>query len=220
MKKVYLTIDDSPSENFMSKIIFLKNKNIPAIIFCIGRLIEKNEKDIIEAIRKDFVIGNHSYSHNRFSEISMERGYEEIKRTDKIIERCYKKSGRKRPAKLFRFPYGDKGDGFNPLSKNKKRFYQECLKKLGYEQPDFRNIKYNYWIKNNLKKEHDIFWTYDFEEYNLPLDRVFRDMNKKLKSKSNDIVLLHDHKETEKEFYLIIENLIKNKIKFIMPDFD
>ena len=45
-------------------------------------------------------------------------------------------------------------------------------------------------------------------------------MNKKLKSKSNDIVLLHDHKETEKEFYLIIENLIKSKIKFIMPDFD
>src|SRR3989344_2353757 len=220
MKKVYLTIDDSPSENFMRKIMFLKSKNIPAIIFCIGRLIEKNEKYVIEAIRQGFVIGNHSYNHPRFSEISNEEGYEEIVRTDKIIENCYKKSGNKRPAKLFRFPYGYKGEGLNPFSKNKKRFYQECLKKLGYEQPDFRNIKYNYWIKNNLKKEHDIFWTYDLEEYNLPLDRVFKEMNKKLKSKSNDIVLLHDHKETEKEFYLIIENLIKSKIKFIMPDFD
>ena len=108
----------------------------------------------------------------------------------------------------------------NPFSKSKKIFYQGCLKKLGYKQPDFEDIKYNYWIRYNLDKDFDIFWTYDLEEYNLPLDRVFKEMNKKLKSKSNDIVLLHDHKETEEEFYLIIENLIKSKIKFIMPDFD
>ena len=40
-KPIYLTIDDSPSHNFIEKILFLEEKKIPAIFFCIGNKIEK-----------------------------------------------------------------------------------------------------------------------------------------------------------------------------------
>lgn len=43
-KIVYLTIDDSPSIYMEEKINYLYSRNIPAIVFCIGNLIEKGFK--------------------------------------------------------------------------------------------------------------------------------------------------------------------------------
>ncbi len=49
--------------------------------------------------RPEVDIGNHSFSHPYFSELSFEECTEQILSTE-VIERRHK---------LFRFPYGDKG---------------------------------------------------------------------------------------------------------------
>jgi len=109
MKTAYLTIDDAPSKDFRKKIDFLLSKNIPAIIFCQGNDLQNNQEEIIYAIKKGFIIGNHSHDHPYFSQLTLEQAKEQIKKTDVVIDEIYQKAGILRPVKFFRFPFGDKG---------------------------------------------------------------------------------------------------------------
>ncbi|MFB6099960.1 MAG: polysaccharide deacetylase family protein [Candidatus Nanohalobium sp.] len=109
MSKAYLTIDDSPSKVMEAKLDFLDRKGIPAMFFCEGAKLEERPELVKEAIRRGFIIGNHSYSHPKFSEISFEKAKKEIKKTEEIIDDIYDKVDTERPGKFFRFPYGDKG---------------------------------------------------------------------------------------------------------------
>jgi|ETNmetMinimDraft_33_1059910.scaffolds.fasta_scaffold01907_6 peptidoglycan/xylan/chitin deacetylase (PgdA/CDA1 family) len=53
VKKIaYLTIDDGPSGDFRKKIDYLDSKNIKAILFCVGKELEKFEDSAIYAIKK------------------------------------------------------------------------------------------------------------------------------------------------------------------------
>ena len=215
-KTIYLTIDDCPSKDFRKKIDFLIANKIPAILFCIGKEIEKYPKEIIYAIKKGFIIGNHSYSHLDFSVISLKESERQIKLTDKIVDNLYKKAKVKRKIKLFRFPYGDKG----PIMKN--RNLQKILKQLGYKQPRFKDINYK-WYNLRLAKGYDMLWTYDISEYKFKrLEEVFEKilhMQGRLSNlNSRDIVLIHDHAKTTKWFFKILNKLIEKNIKFILPE--
>jgi len=220
-KIVYLTIDDSPSSDFKRKVNYLYSKKIPAIFFCRGDYMKKREKWVIYAIKKGFVIGNHSYSHPFFSLISTKRAREEIKKTDSIIEKIYKKAKIKRPEKIFRFPYGDK-------CIERRRKIQKILLELGYKQPEFKNINYFWFRKLGFKKDLDVSWTYDIMEYKIyPLQKIFHKMKKRnslfsgslINNKSNEIILTHDHEKTIKMFIPIIEKLISMNLKFELPKF-
>jgi peptidoglycan/xylan/chitin deacetylase (PgdA/CDA1 family) len=103
---IYLTIDDCPSVDFNSKIEFLIEKNIPAILFFVGDKLRKRPVDIQYLQKHNFVIGNHSYSHPHFSQLDMSACRKEIVKAEKLIYESYKIS---QDLKLFRFPYGDKG---------------------------------------------------------------------------------------------------------------
>jgi len=215
-KKVYLTIDDSPSNDFIKKVDFLYENKIQTIFFCLGKLLRRKEGDIIYSIKKGFAIGNHSYNHPHFSKISLSESINQIKKTDIIINNLYKKAGIKRILNVFRFPYGDKG------GRNKEAI-QNFLKKLNYKQPKFKGINYDYFSKFKLNKDLDVFWTFDFEEYinkdwKIILERI-NCKNPKLggsliNKNSSDIVLIHDHKETTNLFFNIIKELQGRKIKF------
>ncbi len=228
-KEVYLTIDDAPSTDFIKKIDFLKKNNIPAIVFCIGNLIESKILEIVYAIKKGFIIGNHSYSHKRFSKLSLIEAKEEIEKTDKLIELAYKKANTKRQIKAFRFPYGNKGQiSFQIMIKNHKWFFefpsikrkeiQEILKKNSYNQPKFSKVpKY---IKRGLNTERDTLWTYDLEEYILNLETIKTLINNKndrqntqFTNKEREILLIHDHQKTTKQFFEII-NYLKKRVTF------
>ena len=113
-KKAYMTIDDSPSVDFLDKVKYLHKKKIHAIIFCLGNNLVKHKPQVIKAIKLDFIIGNHCYDHKKLSEFSLAKAKKQILSTDKIIDDLYKKAKVKRPVKFFRFPYGDTG------GKNKK----------------------------------------------------------------------------------------------------
>jgi len=164
----YLTIDDAPSEDFLNKVKHLVSKEIPAIFFCRGDYLVKRSEDAIFAIKKGFVLGNHSYNHPRFSEIPLKECFHQIKQTDEIIDRIYQEAEVKRPGKLFRFPYGDKGSGSDaehgwPNDKDKRLFVQALqnyLKKLGYAQPIFENISYKWFNDAGLLRDLDVYWTY------------------------------------------------------------
>lgn len=239
-KKAYLTIDDSPSKDMGYKVDLLKSKNIDAIWFCRGDLLEKRPQEAIHAIQQGFIIGNHSYSHPHFSDISIESAHNEIEKTDKIIENLYKASDIKRPLKVFRFPYGDKGvkawvwhhEKPNKEQQNRKEEIQSILQNLGYKQPNFKRIRYKHYHELNLDRDLDCYWTYDVMEYwihskpgyyNISNEEdVYKRMEKDdpynwlgfNQDLSNEIVLLHDHPETTQIFESIIEHLMQ-KVDFI-----
>ncbi len=246
-KTAFLTIDDSPSSAFISKMNYLKDKNIPAVFFCIGNLMEKYPDEIVQAIHKGFVIANHSYAHPSFSKISVEECKEEISKTDKIIEELYQRAEVKRPAKWFRFPYGDKGDKKNGrvfsrwkrADKSRKSEIQKHLAQLGYTQPDFTEVNYKFMSQAGLYDDIDWSWTFDIMEWALSekkptlglknMDKIFKRMEQGrpsdcrgflgfekrwMSSDSAEVILLHDHEETNEAFFQIIDKLSTMRLDF------
>lgn len=111
MPRIYLTIDDGPSETFESLVDFLAERKIPAVFFNRGDAMEARPEAVVYGIQKGFIIGNHAYSHRRFSKLPLEICQEEIKKTERILNDLYRKSGVERPGQYFRFPYMDRGMG-------------------------------------------------------------------------------------------------------------
>ena len=109
MKIAYLMVDDAPSRDFAGKVRFLRDRSVPAVFFCLGKDIAANEKPLVEAISAGFVIGNHAWSHGKFSDMPLLDCLKEIAIADKAVRDLYAKAGAARPANLFRFPYLDKG---------------------------------------------------------------------------------------------------------------
>jgi len=249
-KKVYLTIDDSPSENFIPKLNYLIKNEIPAIFFCIGHLLEKYPEAVIQGIRAGYPIENHSYSHPHFSDLTIEECKLEIEKTDKIIDRLYTEANVKRGQKLFRFPYGDKGDMRRGLVLKKGRKFnkerheriQKILRDLDYAQAKYEGINYSFMNKAQLWEDADMSWTFDIMEWatfekkptlgikNLQ-DVIHRLESKRpkdcrgnlwlekrwLNSPSAEIILLHDHSETDDIFNTIIDKLKELPLDFELP---
>jgi peptidoglycan/xylan/chitin deacetylase (PgdA/CDA1 family) len=111
MSKAYLTIDDGPSEHFTALVDFLHERNIPAIFFNRGDCMDARPEAVIYGIQRGYVMANHTYSHSRAAELSLEETCDEIRRTDDILNDLYARAGVKRSGKYFRFPYMDRGMG-------------------------------------------------------------------------------------------------------------
>lgn len=180
MKSAYLTIDDSPSLDMPQKVDFLYRNDIPAVFFCRGDFMEKYPDFILDTIKKGYPIANHSYSHPHFSDIDIEQVYQEIKQTDEIIDQLYEQSGVVRPARWFRFPFGDKGDGrygkvLEPLRDKKgidrRNIIQAILRGMSYTQPHFPAISYRYFHHAGLATDADWHWTYDTMEWSMSLKK-------------------------------------------------
>ncbi|MBU3896452.1 MAG: polysaccharide deacetylase family protein [Nanoarchaeota archaeon] len=240
-KIAYLTIDDAPSDDFKRKIDFLSSKQIPAIFFCTGKNMEKRPSEVINAIHKGFIIGNHSYNHIHFSYLSLKKCYEEIEKTDKIIDMLYEQANVKRPMKVFRFPNLDKGCSFHwnilsrfgiPVGIVRKKSIQAFLRKLGYRQPSFNNINYKWYKIESYHKDVDVYPTYDTHDWTVA-DKSYIHGIKNLKdilnrmdenvpegrrglnySKSNDIIMLHDTSNISNLFVPMINRLLKKGIVF------
>jgi peptidoglycan/xylan/chitin deacetylase (PgdA/CDA1 family) len=238
MKIAYLTIDDAPSIDFKTKVDFLLSKRIPAIFFCKGKLLEERPDDAVYAIKRGFVIGNHTYTHPHASKLSNEEEFKEIERMDKLIDEVYKKSGVKRQIKIFRFPYGDKGFGdefemgWPKENMEHTQALQDFLRKLGYKIPKFEGINYKWYKNAKLEGDADVVWTYDTHDWRLyrgldNLQDIFNKMDEDLPEKlrglnfsgSTDVILMHDFKGTVDYFKQIIEKLLEKGINFEMPKF-
>lgn len=239
-KVAYLTIDDCPSDGMKRKVDFLLRNDIPAIWFCIGEFLEKRQAPVVYAIKNSFLIGNHSFDHPSFSRISLRECFRQIKVTDELIETAYENARIERPAKLFRFPGGDKGDGVDIkkngffLPRRQKPSHieavQDLLRKLGYRQPKFEGINYDWYIKAGLLDDVDVYLTFDTMDW-ATIDSKFgicglKDVLERMDENtpedgrglnfagSNEIVLIHDSPETANLFEPIIRKLIDKGLKF------
>jgi len=240
MKVAYLTIDDGPSEDMTEKVDFLVSRGIPAVWFCRGDFMEERSEHVLYAIDKGFLIGNHAYSHQHFSDLTLATCLQEIEKTDEVIDDLYRRAGRRRHAKFFRFPFGDKGglnysDVMKPFEgegKERKDRLQTHLKTLGYTQPRFPGITYRYYRDAHLLDDVDWHWTYAVLEFDLfftprrfgldSLEKVLARMHEDeperclgLNDKrADDIVLLHDHTESTSVFQPIVDHLLAMGIHF------
>lgn len=227
-KNAYFTIDDSPSVYMKEKVDILTKKKIPAIFFCQGNYMEKYPEQVIYAIKKGFVIGNHSYSHPRFCDIDLNECFNQILKTDKIIDDLYKKANVKRGIKYFRYPKGIKGDitylSLKILFKkfdSKFKSLEKFLTNLDYMPLKIKNVKLRYPELLRLN-DTDTYWTIDIREWkmikndNHKISDVLNFIDNNLSSSnSNEILLVHDHEQTHRYFEQIIEKIMSKNFNFL-----
>lgn len=101
-KHTALTFDDGPDEVVTPQILdILKENNIKATFFLIGSQAAAHPEVVRRIVDEGHAIGNHSWSHPRFNDISIEEAREQINDTQDKLEAIVGF----RPS-IFRPPYG------------------------------------------------------------------------------------------------------------------
>lgn len=223
--KVIMTIDDIPQNITRTVIDCYQEMNIPFVMFGIGQDMEKREDDVIYALSRGVVVGNHTYTHPHISELSYEEGIEEIEKTEEILNRLYEKAGVERKYKLFRFPFIDKG------GENKDR-YQKYLREHGFMKIDDTEASTPVYLKDGHKNDIDVAPSIDLAEYmirpgsGVGIDEIYKYLELQLSTLSTDsteIVLMHTHDETEEMvpgyYKLLADKMLGLGLKFTGPEF-
>lgn len=176
--RVYLTIDDSPSQGTTVLTDYLWQKKIPALMFCRGDRLSQNLDPVVSAIQKGFVMGNHSFAHRPSGDLTFDAWAEDFEQCETLLDEAYRRAGVPRPGKYYRFPYIDRGDGDRverrfpalldqvafgrsviwPHSLNVKKI-QDYLKAKGCVQP-FVNIRHPLYTIPEIKDAADCLFTY------------------------------------------------------------
>lgn len=230
MNTALLTIDDLSSKNTPALVDYLTEKGIPAIFFAVGMNVEKYYDEALYAVKKGFIVGNHSYSHPGFSSLSMDESIADIEKCETVLNRLYRDAAVTRQYRPFRFPYGDKG-GEN------KAALQQYLIEQHFDKVDDTHLPYPWWQESGLSRDIDTLWTFDFEEYRLHHEPTFTKTSVYEKMHNPNppsgaalygenhrhILLLHDHDETEarlpRYYQLFLDELLNNGITFDTPKF-
>lgn len=86
-RRVAITFDDGPNATWTPKLLEgLKERGVKACFFVIGQKAEANPQLIRQMYEEGHVIGNHTYSHVQLTRLSKETVYEEITKTNQIIQ--------------------------------------------------------------------------------------------------------------------------------------
>ncbi|PWN66985.1 polysaccharide deacetylase family protein [Chryseobacterium phosphatilyticum] len=86
IKEVALTFDDGPTEFTPKFLDLLKEHQVKATFFCIGKQIEKYPETFQRIIAEGHTIGNHTFSHsNSTGFLSASKMIAEIENCDKVI---------------------------------------------------------------------------------------------------------------------------------------
>lgn len=98
---IALTFDDGPNPTTTPKILdILKAHNAKATFFVLGGKIQGNEEILKRMLEEGHHIGNHSYSHPNFHQLSSEQMRNEIKTTDRLLRNLETPT-------YFRYPFGN-----------------------------------------------------------------------------------------------------------------
>ena len=225
-----LTIDDIASKNTPAIVDYLNEKGITALMFAVGENVERYYENAIYALQHGMIVGNHSYSHPAFSEITFEEAKAEIEKNEAVLDKLYRDAGVERKYRPFRFPYGNKGGA------NKEKL-QEYFRKNGFSKLKDDKIPYPYWKEVGLDRDIDTFWTFDFAEYNIrpnsgfTVENVWNRIYGKepgtgvhlLEDGGYHFLLLHAHDETDEMvpgyYKQFIDCLLENGVTFDAPEF-
>jgi len=102
-KQIAISFDDGPVHECTPRILeLLKEHNVAAAFFCIGKRVAGNESLFKEVHEAGHIIGNHSYSHHTWFDLfSADKMYDDLQMMDEAMQKVI---GLK--PKLFRPPYG------------------------------------------------------------------------------------------------------------------
>jgi len=145
VKEVALTFDDGPTEFTPKFLDLLKERNIKATFFCIGKQIEKYPETFQRIIAEGHTVGNHTFSHaDNTGFLSTSKMIEEIEKCDGVML----KTGNLK-TNLYRPPFGvtnpniaraikrtgKKSIGWNvrsldTITQDEKKIYQKVTKGL------------------------------------------------------------------------------------------
>ncbi|QLH83057.1 polysaccharide deacetylase family protein [Halosimplex pelagicum] len=212
MTTAYLTVDDAPSATLPEKLAVLDDYGVRALFFCEGRRLADHADNARQAVEAGHPLGNHAHDHNHASEIPVEDFADEVDRTETAIDEVYADAGVERPAKLFRFPFGDKGG-------DRAAEFQAVLAERGFRPPNADLIEYDFWT--DQAGDRDWFWTVDVEDYNVDtkagLAENVADAADRLESDSRDILLFHDGGNSPEQFEHYLKLLDERGVEFGDP---
>ncbi len=102
-RKIALTFDDGPHPVYTPKLLDgLKERGITATFFLIGRNAEAYPDVVRRIYEEGHLIGNHTYSHVRLSDLTEEEVRREVEQTSNLIEELVGE-----PLIYIRPPFGD-----------------------------------------------------------------------------------------------------------------
>ncbi|QPV63533.1 polysaccharide deacetylase family protein [Halosimplex litoreum] len=212
MTTAYLTVDDAPSATLPEKVAVLDDYGVRALLFCEGQRLADHADHARRAVEAGHLLGNHAYHHNSASDIAVDDFADELDRTEAAIDEVYESAGVDRPAKLFRFPFGDKGDDRAPA-------FQTVLAERGFRPPAADAIDYDFWADH--AGDRDWFWTVDVEDYNVDTKEALAanvaDAADRLDADSNDILLFHDGGNSPGQFEHYLKLLDERGVAFGDP---
>jgi peptidoglycan-N-acetylglucosamine deacetylase len=102
LREIALTFDDGPSSRSTPRILeILKQNNIKATFFVLGKFVERN-KDVLKMVADGgHVIGNHTFTHASGKITDLEKIRRELQKTDILIKDVTGQS-----TMYFRPPFG------------------------------------------------------------------------------------------------------------------
>lgn len=168
-KIAYLTFDDGPTLKATGKILdILKEENIKATFFVIGKYVKKHPELVKRAHEECHYIANHGYNHDNSKLYkSADSFISEIKNTDVEIGKAI--GVENYCSHVFRFPNGY-------MSSNNKAKKKEATQLLS-------NMNYTYIDWNCLN--NDSVTKYSNEQ-------LLNNLKKSAKNKGTLVVLMHD----------------------------
>ncbi|ABR47887.1 polysaccharide deacetylase [Alkaliphilus metalliredigens QYMF] len=133
-KKVFLTFDDGPTPLTPRVLDILKEENVPATFFIIGRLLEKYPQYTIRAYEEGHGILPHSYSHDYSIYSTFETFYDDFYKAEQKV----KETLGYEPPPIFRFPGGSSNhSSFDYGGKQFMPKLTEDIKEKGYYYVDW-----------------------------------------------------------------------------------
>jgi len=228
-KIAVLTIDDSPSIHMAGRVAFLASKNIPAVWFCRGDYLEERPESAMQALLNGSILGNHSYDHSYFSRLSLTDAFEQIDRTEALIDEVHVKAGVARKIKCFRFPYEAKVG-----TPEHHADLQSGLRERGFVPLGMDGVVSQAFLDHASRGESSWYWTYDAEDWKLvapddpdagerlaaALERMDRDepaADCGLNRHGTEIVILHDHDRAAGQWEVLVERLLSKGLRFTLP---
>ena len=181
--RIFLTFDDGPLESFPGILDLLGEYDARATFFLVASRIDAgNMAQVRRALLAGHEIGNHSWSHRAFSEITEAEIEHQIVRAHEVIDRILRDTdgkGVQRPEqRYFRFPWLDSGVGYRSGkvvrgSLARRDAARRVLAGLGYR------------IVGIDLESRD--WAIDFEQATVPevAERL-------LGARRGDVILMHD----------------------------
>ncbi|MFD3158021.1 polysaccharide deacetylase family protein [Haloimpatiens sp. FM7330] len=201
-KLAFLTFDDGPSVITPKVLNVLKQSNVKATFFLVGRAIEHtdlNKKLVKKIYEEGHSLGNHSYSHllNKLypkNKINIETCINEINKTNNLIKKIV---GQNFTTRVVRIP----GGFFS------RRYYKDPnLNKFEAE------LK-----KNNMYNIDWNIYALDCEAKNKNAGEIFEAVKNSVGNKRKVVILMHDSygkEETVKALPRIINYLKGKGFKF------